>query len=92
VEKLFEAQIPAKTLMDRAYRQKSKLSGNQDTSPTTKFNSQITEIQVSEHGGARAGAGRPAKYAASPPQNNYCGQAWWDFWWDLKNEGLGLIA
>jgi len=33
IEKLFEAKIPAKTLMDRAYRQIDKLSGIRIVSP-----------------------------------------------------------
>jgi hypothetical protein len=57
---MFEVSIPPKTLMDRAYREKKKLSGNQDNPPTPPNKCDIPKNQ-DKHGGKREQSGGYAK-------------------------------
>jgi len=66
VEKLFRANIPAKTIAKRAERESHKLATNVANPPTPINPSAILKNQVCGHGGGREGAGRPAKYTKPP--------------------------
>lgn len=62
VEKLFETNIPAKTIETRAYRAEKKLTSNEDNDATDNNHLENQENQDCAHGGARENAGRPQKY------------------------------
>jgi hypothetical protein len=62
VEELFKTSIPVKTLQSRAWREKRKNTSNEVTPKTLENPSTNPKNQVTRHGGARKGAGRPPKH------------------------------
>lgn len=66
IEKYFEASIPPETLKSRAARMQKKIGSNEPKTETPSNPCKIPDNQDCEHGGAREGAGRKAKYEKPP--------------------------